>query len=86
MSGDCKGVPHEGGWSGRQREDAGWGLGDEFRGRRLRQVASGRDVCSAQVGDDALVEATTVSWGCVVLFATVAPPMQLSTPPEDPSA
>lgn len=79
-------MPHKGGWSGRQREDAGRGLGDELRGRGLRQVASGRDVCSAQVRDDALVEATTVSWGCDVLFATVLPPMRLLAPPEDPTA
>ena len=52
----------------------------------MRQVASGRDVCSAQVRDDALVEATTVSWGCDVLFATVLPPMRLFAPAQDPTA
>ena len=79
-------MPHEGGWSGRQREDAGRGLGDEHRGRGMRQGASGRDLNSAQVRDDALVGGTTVSWGCDVLFATLLPTMRLSAPPEDPTA
>ena len=86
MSGDCKGVPtREAGLADNGRMQVG-ALGTSSGGVECGRSRPAETSAVRRWGMTPLLRRPRYRGDGVVLFATVAPPMQLSTPPEDPSA